>query len=310
MLKVSLPVNDKQKQKLKKNALDFVNYEEEKKNDPKYKTELCKSFRDTNFCPYGNRCRFAHGKKELFIKNLDTNKYKQKQCNSFKESGYCLYGSRCNFKHGEAKLDNINRSYYAYMLKVSYTEDYLNSISLETSSESFYRPFVLNKETFFQKTSCDSNSKRLDVFANLTKNAENTSTSVSSNDSFSPAKQVESFCVPPMQPGNQMPFNLNQFLVSSATAASINNNTNCNVNNSNNHRFNNLSFGQNFIGFGLCGKNASNGNSPIGNSNVNTFIDGNNYNKNNNNCNVNFSNAFLNQTGFFPASFLNKTSAV
>ncbi len=35
MLKVSLPINEKQKQKLKKNALDFVNFEEEKKKRSK-----------------------------------------------------------------------------------------------------------------------------------------------------------------------------------------------------------------------------------------------------------------------------------
>ena len=35
MLKVKLPVNDKQKQKLKKNALDFVDFKEEKKKRPK-----------------------------------------------------------------------------------------------------------------------------------------------------------------------------------------------------------------------------------------------------------------------------------
>jgi len=183
MFKVALPINDKQKQKLKKNALDFVDKETEKKNDPKYKTELCKSFRETNFCPYGNRCRFAHGKKELFDKNMDINKYKQKQCNSFKEFGYCLYGSRCNFKHVELKLENINRSYYGYLLSISYTEDDLNKIV--SNSEKIYQPFVLNKETFFQKTNFKSNNKRLDAFLNLTKNAENSSTSVSSNESYS-----------------------------------------------------------------------------------------------------------------------------
>ena len=34
--------------------------------DPKYKTELCKTFSDTGICPYGDKCRFAHGKEELF----------------------------------------------------------------------------------------------------------------------------------------------------------------------------------------------------------------------------------------------------
>ena len=35
MLEIALPINDKQKQKLKKNALDFVDFKEEKKKRPK-----------------------------------------------------------------------------------------------------------------------------------------------------------------------------------------------------------------------------------------------------------------------------------
>ena len=68
---------NKKKLKMKKNAMDPVNFEEERKNDPKYKTELCKSFMETNFCVYGNKCRFAHGFKELVVKK-QINNYKQK----------------------------------------------------------------------------------------------------------------------------------------------------------------------------------------------------------------------------------------
>ncbi len=102
---------NKKKLKMKKNAMDPVNFEEEKKNDPKYKTELCKSFMETNFCCYGNKCRFAHGYKELVVKK-QINHYKQKTCNSFFNKGYCPYGSRCNFKHDERKLDQIGVPYY------------------------------------------------------------------------------------------------------------------------------------------------------------------------------------------------------
>jgi hypothetical protein len=122
MTSTFLSVNDKQKQKkkLRKNALDPVDFNEEKKNDPKFKTELCKTFSDTNFCPYGNRCRFAHGKNELFQRQTDTNKYKMRICNSFEESGFCIYGIRCNFKHGEKKLEELDRSYYNYLLLLKY----------------------------------------------------------------------------------------------------------------------------------------------------------------------------------------------
>lgn len=102
---------NKKKLKMKKNAMDPVNFEEEKKNDPKYKTELCKSFMETNFCVYGNKCRFAHGLKELVVKK-QINHYKQKTCNSFFNKGYCPYGSRCNFKHDERKIGQIGIPYY------------------------------------------------------------------------------------------------------------------------------------------------------------------------------------------------------
>lgn len=102
---------NKKKLKMKKNAMDPVNFEEERRNDPKYKTELCKSFMETNFCVYGNKCRFAHGYKELVTKK-QINHYKQKMCNSFFNKGYCPYGNRCNFKHDERKIEQIGLPYY------------------------------------------------------------------------------------------------------------------------------------------------------------------------------------------------------
>lgn len=113
MLKGGKSVNDKQKQKMKKNALEYVDIDIEKKLDPKYKTEMCKSWADTNFCVYGNKCRFAHGRQELFGKPVVVNKYKLKDCNSFKEHGICMYGARCNFKHDERRLSDIDRSFFS-----------------------------------------------------------------------------------------------------------------------------------------------------------------------------------------------------
>jgi hypothetical protein len=115
MLKI-LPTNDKQKLKLKKNANEYVDVNNEKKNDPKYKTELCRSWSENGFCVYGNKCRFAHGKHEMFEKPINLTKYRQKDCNSFKENGFCMYGSRCNFKHDNRKLEDIERSYYLFLL--------------------------------------------------------------------------------------------------------------------------------------------------------------------------------------------------
>ena len=32
-----------------------------KKDKAKFKTELCKTFSTNGYCPYGKKCRFAHG---------------------------------------------------------------------------------------------------------------------------------------------------------------------------------------------------------------------------------------------------------
>jgi hypothetical protein len=101
--------------KLKKDALENVDFKREYQHDPKYKTELCKSWTESEFCAYGNKCRFAHGKHELFDKIINCKKYKQKECMSFFKNNYCCYGSRCHFKHEERRLEEIRRSYYTYL---------------------------------------------------------------------------------------------------------------------------------------------------------------------------------------------------
>ena len=95
-----------QKKKLSKAIM-----EEEKKKDPKYKTELCKTYSETGECPYGRKCRFAHGKEELFLKDNGIN-YKKIECKSFSELGFCTYGSRCSFKHDERELKNFQLPFY------------------------------------------------------------------------------------------------------------------------------------------------------------------------------------------------------
>lgn len=89
--------------------------EEENKFDPKYKTELCKKFQSTGKCPYGHKCRFAHGKEELLSKTQGAN-YKKKPCKTFYEKGYCPYGSRCNFQHDERKFSELSFSYFYLQL--------------------------------------------------------------------------------------------------------------------------------------------------------------------------------------------------
>ena len=57
-----------------------------------YKTELCKNF-DLGVCPFGIKCRYAHGPVELRRKPK-TNNYKTKPCRQFFDTGYCPYGNR------------------------------------------------------------------------------------------------------------------------------------------------------------------------------------------------------------------------
>lgn len=101
------------KQKLKKNAKEPVDIYKEKSSDPKYKTELCKQYDKEVGCPYGNRCRFAHGKEELFGKSDKIFNYKKKDCNSFHSEFFCVYGSRCLFKHSEdIYKDCLDKRFY------------------------------------------------------------------------------------------------------------------------------------------------------------------------------------------------------
>ena len=116
------------KVKLKKNALEAVDFEKEWKKDPKYKTELCKSFESKNICMYGNKCRFAHGKSELFDKASNPQNYKQKKCFSFYQHGFCSYGKRCSFLHSENNFHEMKRSYYSLLMPIFHSKS-LNEIS-------------------------------------------------------------------------------------------------------------------------------------------------------------------------------------
>jgi len=115
------------KLKLKKNALEPVNMEQESRTDPKFKTELCKSWIENEFCIYGNKCRFAHGKAEIFNKPVINSKYKQKNCLSFFQTGHCNYGTRCHFKHDERRFQNLQFPHYSYKLMIKNIADYYNS---------------------------------------------------------------------------------------------------------------------------------------------------------------------------------------
>lgn len=66
-----------------------------------YKTELCRSFMETNTCRYGVKCQFAHGRHELRAV-MRHPKYKTEICKTFHTLGTCPYGIRCRFIHTRA----------------------------------------------------------------------------------------------------------------------------------------------------------------------------------------------------------------
>merc|ERR1712018_557938 len=68
--------------------------------NPRYKTEICRNFKERAKCIYGDKCQFAHGRRELrdVVRN---SKYKTKPCQKYWLIGYCAYGPRCNFLHDE-----------------------------------------------------------------------------------------------------------------------------------------------------------------------------------------------------------------
>ena len=126
--------------------------EEEHKKDPKYKTELCQKYMETGNCPYGIKCRFAHGKKELISKIIGIN-YKKKPCKKFNQFGFCPYGSRCNFLHNEKK--NFNLPFY-------YIITFIDFIPLNHRLPVFQN-FSLFQKNFSDKIHSSSTSTKSNV---------------------------------------------------------------------------------------------------------------------------------------------------
>merc|ERR1711976_485200 len=74
--------------------------------NPRFKTEICRNFKERAKCIYGDKCQFAHGRRELrdVVRN---SKYKTKPCQKYWLIGYCAYGPRCNFLHDEASEQEL-----------------------------------------------------------------------------------------------------------------------------------------------------------------------------------------------------------
>jgi hypothetical protein len=77
--------------------------------ESKIKVELCKNFVEKGYCPYENRCRFAHGIEELRAKDTWGNSelYRTRRCKVFYDKHECKFGERCNFMHENRKVTEI-----------------------------------------------------------------------------------------------------------------------------------------------------------------------------------------------------------
>ena len=79
-----------------------------KTNICKFKTEMCKNFSENGYCPYGEKCQFAHGAHELVaVCGQGKRRCEKKKCRSFWQKSMCGYGTRCQFSHCEKKEKSL-----------------------------------------------------------------------------------------------------------------------------------------------------------------------------------------------------------
>ena len=108
-------LTSKNKKKAKKLSNRVIDMKEEFLKDPKYKTQLCKAYKENGSCIYLERCRFAHGEEQLFQKTNSHPKFKIKKCKSFYDNGFCTFGENCHFIHHENKA-KVFKLYYSFMI--------------------------------------------------------------------------------------------------------------------------------------------------------------------------------------------------
>lgn len=145
----------------------------EQDRNARYKTEICRNFKERSNCIYGNQCQFAHGKQEL-RDSMKSNKYKTKYCDKYWGTGYCAYGPRCNYLHYEADGTTGNEKLERYEDSSVYEEKVENSnISVETGdfssdkSDSFLAETVKEVMNQIEKDKLRCNPKLDDLFMKL-----------------------------------------------------------------------------------------------------------------------------------------------
>ncbi|CAM6109947.1 unnamed protein product [Calypogeia fissa] len=80
-------------------------------NQGQFKTELCNNWQESQWCRYGEHCRFAHGVKELRCV-LRHHRYKSVPCRMIMSGKECIYGHRCHYRHSltEKELSLISEA--------------------------------------------------------------------------------------------------------------------------------------------------------------------------------------------------------
>jgi hypothetical protein len=95
----------------RKRALDIW-LNDQMRNNPIFRTQLCRNWENGGTCTHGSMCLFAHGEEQLrsFNKNdqfrslpVDKTKFKTKLCINWMNGG-CKFGDRCHFAHGDEDL--------------------------------------------------------------------------------------------------------------------------------------------------------------------------------------------------------------
>lgn len=131
------------------NILTVSNETTNKSASQRYKTELCRSFDETGYCKYGEKCQFAHGYHE--IRSLTRHpKYKTVLCRTYHCTGYCPYGPRCHFLHDESP-ENVNFSSKSSSISPSssFAGDIRSSASSSRSISPMESPMMSTDENFF-----------------------------------------------------------------------------------------------------------------------------------------------------------------
>ena len=99
--------------------------------DRKYKRDICKNWRDTGVCRFGDACNYAHGLEEMqAVDRLTEDKlkahdiFKTQNCRAFWKGRFCQYGKRCQFRHEHRSFEKLHKHFYMEKLAaIQYTCD-------------------------------------------------------------------------------------------------------------------------------------------------------------------------------------------